>query len=223
MYSADRSRALACLTLRRHCDPHLIDPLVWPCSTPIHGGLEGAIQSVLPLRKSGQLAIPTPPNWLVLLFTHLCSKRVDIAQALVWPRLAGDQNTFRFDTGRRPAPSWLAVPNCRRVIVTTKAGIDDEIPQRLVQRRASALSREPRWMREAPGRTEQDVRLCRGCKQILIRHGFVSYVGSAAPNSTAIPPPLSAFAFTNVRASRRSAARRARCSSACVCAGLGAR
>ena len=58
---------------------------------------------------------------------------------------------------------------------------------------------------------------------LVIRHGFASQGGSAAPNSTAIPPPLSAFAFTNVRASRRSAARRVRCSSACVRTGFGAR
>src|SRR6266403_306238 len=43
-----------------------------------------------------------------------------------------------------------------------------------------------------------------------------------APSSAAIPPP-SAYAFTSVRASRRSAARRACCPSACVRAGLGAR
>jgi hypothetical protein len=47
----------------------------------------------------------------------------------------------------------------------TKARIDEEILQRVVQRRTDILSREPRWMREAPRRAEQNMRLRRGCEQ----------------------------------------------------------
>lgn len=83
--------------------------------------------------------------------------------------LACDEDTLRF-VAADSTPSRFAaaaVSSCRRCV--TKSRIDEEIPQRVVQRRTDILSWEPRWMREASRRTEQNMRLRRGCEQVTTR------------------------------------------------------
>ena len=117
-------------------------------------------KSELPLCEPGQLAIPSPPNQLIL-FTGLRRSHRDGAggarYAIFGAALATDEDAIRFDasgsTGAR-----FAVPSRRR-LCANKTGVNEEIPQHCVHGPADVLSREPRRMREAPGRTEQYVRL----------------------------------------------------------------
>ena len=127
-------------------------------------------KSELPLRKPDQFAIPRPPDQLVL-FPRLrrsCCRdsgrnRMGCAIVIVGVILACDEDTLRFDAGDSTPSRFAAVSSFRRCIA--KARIDEEILQRVVQRRGDILSREPRWMREAPRRTQQNMGLRRGCEQ----------------------------------------------------------
>ena len=120
----------------------------------------------LPLREPSQLAIPSPPNQIIL-FTSLRHSGRDsgsggVRYAIFRAGLAADEDAFRFDASS-PTPPWFAV-TIRR-LCAAKAGIDEEILQHVVQRRADVLSRDPCGMREAPRRTEQHVCLSRGYSQ----------------------------------------------------------
>ena len=77
--------------------------------------------------------------------------------------LACDEDTLRFDAGDSTPSRFAAVSSFLCCIA--KARIDEEILQRVVQRRADILSREPRRMREAPRRTQQNMGLRRGYEQ----------------------------------------------------------
>jgi len=74
-----------------------------------------------------------------------------------------DEDTLRFDAADSTPSRFTVVSSYRRCVA--KARIDEKILQRVVQHRTDILSREPRWMREAPWRTEQNMRLRRGCDQ----------------------------------------------------------
>jgi len=116
-------------------------------------------KSELPLRKPDQFAVPRPPDQLVL-FPRLrrsCCRgggrnRMGCPIVIVRAILTCDEDTLRFDAGDSTPSRFAAVSSFRRCLA--KARIDEEILQRVVQRRADILSREPRWMREAPRRTE---------------------------------------------------------------------
>ena len=133
-------------------------------------------KSELPLRKPDQFAVPRPPDQLVL-FPRLrrsrhrdggCNKMgCTIVAVIVGAILTCDEDTLRFDASDS-TPSRLAAISSsfrrRRRRCVAKARIDEKVLQRVVQRRADVLSREPRRMREAPRRTEQNVGLRRGCE-----------------------------------------------------------
>ena len=114
-------------------------------------------ESGLPLREPRQLAIPSPPNQLVLFNGLRDSGRgggsggVRYGHAIIGASLAADEDALRFGASGS-APPRFADPSRR--LCAAKAGIDEEVPQHVVQRRADVLSREPCRMREAPRRTE---------------------------------------------------------------------
>ena len=79
--------------------------------------------------------------------------------------LACDEDAFRFgfgfDAGDSAPSLHFDISPCSCV---AKAGVDEEILQHVVQRRADVLPREPRRMREAPRRAEQYMGLRRRCE-----------------------------------------------------------
>jgi len=84
--------------------------------------------------------------------------------------VTGNEYAFRFDAaagGSAPSRLQVAFPSRRRY-VGLNAGIDYEIPQHFIQRRAHVLPREPCRMRKAARRAEQHMRLRRSCEAVKV-------------------------------------------------------
>jgi hypothetical protein len=93
-------------------------------------------KSELPLREPDQLAIPSPPNQLIILFTGLRHGVREMRYAIIIGAslAATDEDALGFNASGSTPPriAFLCIP---------KARINEEIPQHIIQRRANVLSR----------------------------------------------------------------------------------
>lgn len=85
-----------------------------------------------------------------------------MGHAVIGAGAAGDEDTLGgFDASGSTPRRFAALSRRHRAF---NARVDEEIAQDVIERCADVLSREPRWMGEAPRGAEQHVGLRRGCE-----------------------------------------------------------
>ena len=117
---------------------------------------------VLPVTEPHELAVPAPPDHVVLIVLGAFSLRSAAlsSNAHLQPISCSDPHTLNLIALLRRGTfiRWRRAIRC-----AGHPGLVHELAQRAVQARADALPRDPRGVCEAARGADEDVRLRRGC------------------------------------------------------------